>query len=72
MKTLFAKILLWLLASIVITATGFILIDTFSGPASSERRGFQFFLDEARHVYADEGQQGLSSYIQRLNASIAR
>src|SRR2546423_10156748 len=72
MKTLFAKILIWILATIVITATGFMLIDTLSDPASSPRRGSQFFLEEARHIYAQEGQRGLSAYIQRVDNGIAR
>jgi signal transduction histidine kinase len=70
MKTLFAKILLWLLATIVITTAGFVLIDAFNGPASNQRRGSQFFMGEARHIYAAEGAQGLSSYFERIKGSL--
>jgi signal transduction histidine kinase len=70
MRTLFTKILLWFLATIVITAAGFILIDVFgfSGAASSQRRGAQFFLSEARHIFTNEGAGGLTAYFQRVEA----
>jgi two-component system, OmpR family, sensor kinase len=68
MRKLFAKILLWFLATMVITAAGFILIDFFgfSGSAASQRRSAQFFLAEARHIYEKEGREGLSGYLQRI------
>jgi two-component system sensor histidine kinase CpxA len=69
MRTLFAKILLWLLATIVITACGFMLIDAFSSPPSGPRRGTQFFLQEARHIYSREGVSGVAEYVQRLNTA---
>jgi hypothetical protein len=39
---------------------------------SSQRRGFQFYLVEARHIYDTEGQPGVSACIQRIDRSVGR
>jgi two-component system sensor histidine kinase CpxA len=56
----------------VITATGFILIDAFSDPASDQRRGSQFYLREGRYIYGKEGSDGLAQYIQRIRGDTGR
>lgn len=70
MKTLFARILVWLLATFMITATGFMLIDAFSDPAANQRRGTRFFLDEARYSYATGGSAGLAAYLDRVKSGL--
>lgn len=70
MKGLFARILIWFLASLLITATGFALIDALSEPSTGQRRGTQFFLDEARHNYATGGRTGLAAYLERLHTGL--
>lgn len=70
MKGLFARILVWFLASLLITSTGFMLIDALGEPSTGQRRGTQFFLDEARYSYATGGRHGLVAYLERLNAGL--
>lgn len=70
MKTLFARILVWFLATFLITATGFMLIDAFSDPSTNQRRGTRFFLDEARYSYATGGSEGLAEYLERLRTGL--
>lgn len=73
MSTLFAKILLWFLATILITATGFMVIDTYSEYAVPRdrrvaRTGVGFLLSEARHVLETEGAPALASHLDRMEA----
>jgi two-component system sensor histidine kinase CpxA len=70
MKTLFARILVWFLATFLITATGFMLIDAISDPSTNQRRGTRFFLDEARYSYATGGREGLAAYLERLKTGM--
>ena len=71
MRTLFAKLLIWFLATILIMAIGFALfenIDRDPGPGP-QRRLTQFFLHEADQIYRREGSAGLRSYLQRIEST---
>ncbi len=78
MRTLFAKILLWFLAAMVITTVGFVSITarTFTGPHRPPPHGSPphvftraifFALEEARHAYEDGGRPQLQAYMDRLS-----
>jgi signal transduction histidine kinase len=71
MRTLFAKLLAWFLATILIMAIGFALFentDADPGPGP-QRRITQFLLREAGQIYASEGSAGLGSYLQRIEST---
>jgi two-component system sensor histidine kinase CpxA len=71
MRTLFVKLLVWFLATIVIMTIGFALfenIDEDPGPGP-QRRLARFFLNEAGRIYRMEGSTGLLSYLQRIEST---
>ncbi|MEQ1908701.1 MAG: ATP-binding protein [Vicinamibacterales bacterium] len=70
MKTLFAKILVWLLATLLIMVAGLVVIDIVGGPASTGPRGPAMFFDEAAHVFDVEGRTGLEAYLRRTEAAM--
>ena len=69
MKTLFAKILVWLIATFIITVTGFVLIDVLSGPASNQNNVTGFLLAEALSAHTMEGPSGLAAYLRRMEST---
>lgn len=70
MKTLFAKILAWFVATIFITSTGSWLIAQFSDSPTSGRRSWEqtarAFMVEAQHIYDVDGPKGVSAYFRRI------
>lgn len=70
MKTLFAQILVWLLATIVITSAGFFLIMTFSDPAPGQAPTTRLVLDEARYMYSTQGTGELAAYLERVRSGL--
>ena len=71
MRTLFAKLLIWFLATILIMAIGFVLFentDQDPGPGP-QRRIAEFFLQEAGQIYRNEGSAGLRDYLQRIEST---
>ncbi len=72
MRSLFTRFLVWFMAAMVITITGFVLITTRSFTASRGRghmvgRMLAFQLDEAKWAYETGGRDALGSYLSRLN-----
>ena len=73
MKSLFAKILVWFLATTVISAVGSVIIFRLSDPelANSVRRFGQiaaFQVGEAQHFYETGGGEALAAFMERLNS----
>jgi two-component system sensor histidine kinase CpxA len=70
MRSLFATILLWFLATVAVTIFGFGII-TSVAISSADRppifpRLIEFQLAEARHFYETEGREGLASFLNRF------
>jgi two-component system sensor histidine kinase CpxA len=65
-RSLFARILLWFLATIIVTAVGQIVISNLNRPV--ERRPFpslsRLMLTEARSAYESGGKEALAAYLQ--------
>jgi signal transduction histidine kinase len=73
LRTLFARILLWFLATTTITGLGLIITRSLSLNAASSRqapftRTLPFLLAEARHAYETGGQPALAALMARLRA----
>ena len=70
MRSMFAKILLWFWATLIITVVGSAMISAFSFGASERRfplaRLAAFELQEARAAYEAGGKEGLAAHMQRL------
>jgi len=71
MKTLFARILILLVASTLVTAVGLILIDNLIDPDESMPERFaRFMLAEARRAYERDGPEGLSNLLRGIDSSL--
>lgn len=73
MKSLFARILLWFLATTAITVTGLVVtrnlnLNTAPGQQSPFARTVPFLLVEARHAYETRGRQGLEELMSRIRS----
>src|ERR1039458_36808 len=68
MNSLFAKILLWFWATLVITTIGSALVSGLSGSRPYVARVVAFQLAEARTAYEAGGRQGLEGYMHRFPA----
>ncbi len=68
MRSLFAKILLWFLATVGVTFVGSIAISTlnFASRQLPISRLLSFQLAEARHAYEAGGREGLGVFLQRV------
>ena len=64
-RSLFGRILLWLVVTIVITASGVALIGAFSN-SFNQRPSPSLFLDEAGYFYRLDGARGVAEYLQRV------
>lgn len=74
MNSLFTRILIWLILTAVITATGAIVVVTLVAPDPARSspwpgRAVQFYADEAAVAYAEGGAKELSDYLWRLESS---
>src|ERR1035441_2299650 len=68
MNSLFAKILLWFWATLVITTIGSALVSGLSGSRPYVARVVAFQLAEARTAYETGGRQGLEEYMHRFHS----
>ena len=68
MRSLFAKILLWFLATVGVTFVGVVAISTlnFASRQLPISRLLSFQLAEARHAYEAGGREGLGIFLQRV------
>ncbi len=71
MRSLFARILLWFLATTAVTVTGLIVtrwlsLNAAPGQQSPFTRMVPFLLVEARHAYETGGQPALAELMQRM------
>jgi signal transduction histidine kinase len=71
-RSLFAKFLVWFLAAMVITVTGFVVATTRSFTAARGRghlfgRMLSFQLEEARHAYESGGRPALAAFLKRFD-----
>jgi len=69
MNSLFAKILLWFWATLVITTIGSAFVSGLSGSRPYLTRVVAFQLAEARAAYETGGQPGLQQFTHRLHAA---
>ena len=69
MNSLFAKILLWFGATLVITTIGSAFVSGLSGSRPYLTRVVAFQLAEARAAYETGGQPGLQQFTHRLHAA---
>ncbi len=72
-NSIFAKIVLWLTATVGLSlvgfaATSYLTFQRIRGRDNVITRLNDFLLDEARRAYEQEGAAGLSAYITRLNS----
>ena len=68
MNSLFAKIVLWFWATLVITTIGAAFVSGLSGSRPYIQRVVAFQLAEARAAYESGGQQGLEQFMHRFHA----
>ena len=68
MNSLFAKILLWFWATLVINTIGSAFISGSSGPRSYLARVVAFQLAEARAAYESGGRPGLEQFMHRFHS----
>jgi two-component system sensor histidine kinase CpxA len=72
MRSLFAKILLWFIATVVITSVGFSVATALTFAGSREKqpvsRLLPFALEEARYSYENGGSQRLKLFLDRFDA----
>ncbi len=71
MRSLFARILLWFLATTAFTITGLVVtrwlsLDSATPQQSPLTRTVPFFLVEARHAYETGGREGLQRFLARV------
>lgn len=72
MNSLFAKILLWFWAALIINTIGSALISGLSGPRPYLlSRLVEFQLAEARSAYESDGRAGLARFMQRYRSVFA-
>ena len=64
-RSLFGQIVLWLVVTILITASGVALIAAFSN-SFNQRPSPTIFLSEAEYLYRRDGAQGVAEYLQRI------
>lgn len=70
MRTLFGKLLVWFLATILVVTIGFALLGSIEDPGPGpQRRLAKFFLNEAGRIYRMEGSAALLSYLQRIEST---
>jgi len=74
MNSLFARILVWLVLTAVITAAGAMLVVTLVAPDPARSspwpgRAVQFYADEAAVAFAEGGAKELSNYLWRLEST---
>jgi signal transduction histidine kinase len=71
LRSLFARILLWFVATTTVTGLGLILTRSLSLNSTSGRQGpftrtFPFLLGEARHAYETGGHPALAAFMTRM------
>jgi two-component system sensor histidine kinase CpxA len=74
MNSLFARILIWLILTAVITATGAMIVAAIAAPDPVRStpwpgRAVQFYADEASLAYAQGGVKELSDFLWRLDTA---
>ncbi len=72
-RSIFTKIVVWFLATVVLSLVGFVITSDvlstqLSGRYSNLSRMQAMYLDDARRAYEDGGPGGLDGYLLRLNA----
>ncbi len=70
MKSIYAKLLLWVFATLALALVGYVVISfSFSrrGPHDLFRRDVQFQLDETVEAYQTKGVPGLAAYLRKLD-----
>jgi len=72
-RSIFAKIVVWFLATVILSLVGFVITSDvlstqLSGRDSNLSRMQAMFLDDARRAYDDGGPARLDGYLLRLNA----
>lgn len=68
MRSLFARIVLWLVVTVVLTNIGFVLTAMrLSAPDDFFRRTQEFQLGEARRAFEEEGSEGLGRLLDRFD-----
>ncbi len=73
LNSIFAKIVLWLTATVCLSligfvATSYLVFERIRGRDNVISRLHDFLLDEARRAYEQEGVPGLDAYLSRLNS----
>ncbi len=71
-RSIFAKIVVWAIATVVISLVGFVVTSAFvsvriSGRNANSPRMSMMFLDDARRAFQDGGARRLEAFLRRLN-----
>jgi signal transduction histidine kinase len=71
-QSIFTKIVVWAVATVVISLVGFVVTSAFvsvriSGRNASSARLSTMFLDDARRAYREGGPERLDAFLRRLN-----
>ena len=65
MRTLFTKILLWFLLTVVVTFWGTFYVSSIFMQNQPDYNRFRFELNEARYAWESQGQPGLAQFFGR-------
>ena len=71
-RSIFTKIVVWAVATVVISLVGFVVTSAFvsariSGRNANSPRMSMMFLDDARRAFQDGGARRLEAFLRRLN-----
>jgi hypothetical protein len=73
MRSIFVKILLWFLATLIVCLAGSTITNQFRNRFAPGRRDFfsralSFQVSDARHAYENGGRAALQEYFERLDS----